>query len=388
MTPDFSPPRRRWPLFAVPALVVVLALGWTAFWFYAASEADQRFEAWKAREAKAGRIYDCTDRSFSGFPFRFEVRCGSVSASVDAPVPLTVQGGGILLVAQVYTPDLFIAEFTGPVTVAEQGREPAWVANWKLGESSVRGLPSSPQRVSLVWDEPVVSNVQNAVEVPVFRAAHAEIHGRLAIDSTPDNPVIEIVSSLTSASIPGLHDGLVKPFDSSIALQLRGLKDISPKPWPVRFRDIQAAGGRIEITEARMQQGETIAVGSGSLSLTAAGRLDGELKMTVANLEAVIPALGLDKLFDQGVSQSTVDRIAPGVKADDVNKVIGALDRLMPGLGNVARRQANAGVSAGIAMLGDKTTLEGRPAQTFPLRFVDGTIFIGPFQVAQTPSLF
>jgi hypothetical protein len=388
MTLDLPPRRRRWPLFAIAAAVIVLAAGWSAFWFYASAQADQRFEEWKAREAQAGRVYDCADRSISGYPFRFEMRCGSVSASVAAPVPLTIEGGGIVLVAQVYTPDLFIAEFTGPVSISQQGQQPAWIANWKLGESSVRGLPSSPQRVSLVWDEPVITNVQNSVEVPMFNATHAEIHGRLGLDSTPDNPVIEIASSLTGASIPGVHPVLVKPFDSSIDVQLRGLRDISPKPWPVLLRQMQQAGGQIQIVNARIQQGDTIAVGSGSLSLNAIGQLEGELTMTVANMEAIVPDLGLDKLFDQGVSQSTVDRIAPGVKADDVNKVFGALDRLMPGLGNVAKRQANAGVAAGLAMLGDKTTLEGRPAQTYPLRFVDGTIFIGPFQVAQAPPLF
>jgi hypothetical protein len=32
--------------------------------------------------------------------------------------------------------------------------------------------------------------------------------------------------------------------------------------------------------------------------------------------------------------------------------------------------------------------LEGRKARAFPLRFVDGQIFLGPLKVAQTPPLY
>ncbi len=112
------------------------------------------------------------------------------------------------------------------------------------------------------------------------------------------------------------------------------------------------AGGRLDFTQSRVQQGDTIAVAAGSLGITPTGYLDGELTMTVVGLEKIVSQLGIDKLLMDGVPQSTVDRVAPGVSAQDVNKVIGALDRMIPGLGNVARKNANAGVIAGINMLG------------------------------------
>jgi len=36
--------------------------------------------------------------------------------------------------------------------------------------------------------------------------------------------------------------------------------------------------------------------------------------MTVAGIEKVIPALGIEKMLDEGVPQATLDRVAPGVK--------------------------------------------------------------------------
>jgi hypothetical protein len=169
---------------------------------------------------------------------------------------------------------------------------------------------------------------------------------------------------------------------------LSGLKDLAPKPWPARFREIQAAGGHVEIVQSRVQQGDLIAVAAGTLGFSPSGRIEGELQMTVAGIEKVIPALGIDKMLEEGVPQATLDRVAPGVKTQDITNLMGALDRAVPGLGKIVKQNANVGVAAGINALGKETVLEGKKARTFPLRFVDGAIFLGPLKVAQTPPLF
>jgi hypothetical protein len=67
---------------------------------------------------------------------------------------------------------------------------------------------------------------------------------------------------------------------------------------------------------------------------------------------------------------------------------MGALDRAIPGLGKVVKKNANIGVAVGINALGKEAELEGRKARTFPLRFADGAVFLGPLKVAQIPPLF
>ena len=70
---------------------------------------------------------------------------------------------------------------------------------------------------------------------------------------------------------------------------------------------------------ARVQQRDTIAVANGMLSLSPAGRLDGQLRLTVANLDKFLPTLGLDQMLSQ-------EQASP-----QLNKAFGALDRIMPG---------------------------------------------------------
>ena len=388
-------PRRRplWRLFIMPVLVLIAAVAWTAFWFYAASQVEVSADAWRAQEAKSGRVYDCAKRSVAGFPFRLEVRCEGATVSLaaqtaGAPAPLTAKLGEILIVAQVYDPKLLIAEFTAPATVSERGLSPSMTVNWSKARASVTGLPAVPQRASIVFDDAEIDRVNGSMPAPLARAKHIELHGRVAEGSALDRPAIETVLQIAAGSVQGVHPLLAEPFDANVRTMLSGLKDFSPKPWPERFREIQAAGGHVEIVQSRIQQGDLIAVAAGTLGLSANGRLDGELQMTVAGMEKAIPALGIEKMLDEGVPQATLDRVAPGVKTQDLNNLLGALDRAIPGLGKVVKQNANVGVAAGINALGKEAVLEGKKARAFPLRFDDGAVYLGPLKVGQIPPLF
>ena len=388
--------RRRplWRLFIMPVLVLIAAVAWTAFWFYAASQVEVSADAWRAQEAKSGRVYDCAKRSVAGFPFRLEVRCDGASVSLvsqtagAAQAPIIAKLGEILIVAQVYDPKLVIAEFTAPATLSEGGGPSSMRVNWSKARSSVVGLPAVPHRASIVFDDAEIDRVNASAQTALGRAKLIELHGRLAEGSALDRPVIETVLKIAAGSVQEVHPLLAQPFDADVRMMLSGLKDLSPKPWPQRFREIQAAGGHVEIVQSRVAQGDVVAVAAGTLGLNAQGRLDGELQMTVAGVEKIIPALGIEKMLEEGVPQATLDRVAPGVKTQDVNNLLGALDRAIPGLGKVVRQNANVSVAAGINALGKEAVLEGRKARAFPLRFVDGAVFFGPMKVAQTPPLY
>jgi hypothetical protein len=391
-------PRRRplWRLFIMPALLLVAAAAWSAFWFYSASMVDETADAWRAREARSGRVYDCARRSVAGYPFRLEVRCDGASVSLTSQTadqaatqaPVTAKLKQILVVAQVYDPKLLIAEFAAPAMITGTGNSSSMIVNWSTARSSIVGLPGVPQRVSLVFDDPAIDHVSSSTQTPLARAKHIELHGRLAEGSPSDHPVLETALQIVGGSLQEVHPLLTQPFDADVQARLSGLKDFAPKPWPQRFREIQAAGGHVEIVRSRIVQGDLVAVAAGTLGLDAEGRLDGELQMTVAGLEKVIPTLGLEKMLEDGVPQATLDHVAPGIKTQDVNNLFGALDRAIPGLGKVVKQNVNVGVAAGINALGKEAELEGKKARTFPLRFADGAVFLGPVKVGQIPPLF
>ena len=114
--------RRLWPLFIPFGLVVLLAVAWTALWFYAAGRAETEIAAWRASERQAGRQQDCASQSIEGYPFRIEVRCGGAGFELKGTPTLQLKLPRVLAAVQVYDPKLLISEFTGPLEIAEPGR--------------------------------------------------------------------------------------------------------------------------------------------------------------------------------------------------------------------------------------------------------------------------
>lgn len=361
-------PRRRSIGWLIPSLIlVIVAAGWCAFWFYAADRAKDMIAGWIEREQRSGRVYTCTDQSLGGFPFRIEFRCAKARAELPKlSPPATLAASNILAAVQVYQPTLLLAEIEGPLTIADLGQAPKMTANWSLAQISLRGTPRAPQRVSFVADRMTLDRNETDKPDLVFSANHAELHGRLASGTVTENPVIDVATSLRDATAPTMHPLTRKGLDFDADAQLVGLRNFAPKTWTERFREIQQAGGRIDIRKARLKQGDLLAVANGSLKLTPAGYLDGELQVTATGVEKILPALGVEALARQG-----------GSRSERLGAALNFLDKMAPGA-----------IAGAVSFLGEPAELEGRKATKMPLRFKDGVATLGPVKLGQTPPLF
>ncbi|MCL2714553.1 MAG: DUF2125 domain-containing protein [Alphaproteobacteria bacterium] len=379
-------------------VLLLVAAGWSGFWFYAASQTATVADAWAAKEAQSGRVYNCASRSISGFPFSLEILCSGVNVSLTAQAanrrPFTARLDSILIQARLSSPTSVTVDFDGPALVTDDVTHASFYVTWSQARA-VAGMPTLAQRASILFDNLTIDRVDGTTRAPIARAAHVELRGAITEDASSRGPAIDMSLDLVQGTIQDVHPLLLEPFDAELRARVTGLTDIRPKPWPQRFREIQAAGGHLEIMGSRLRQADTVAVTSGLLNLTPSGHLDGEMQVTVAGLERILPALGLDKMLEQREAQRglTVNSVPSqdGKSADggpQDAKVLGALDRAIPGLGRFVSKNANVGVMVGINLLGRPAELEGHKARTLPLRFVDGAVNVGPLRVAQTPPLF
>jgi hypothetical protein len=87
-----------------------------------------------------------------------------------------------------------------------------------------------------------------------------------------------------------------------------------------------------------------------------------------------VPRLGIDRLIGQGLDQLSVGN--------------GALDRLVPGLGDAIRETANASVVDNLKKMGQPTSVDNQPAIVLPLRFSEGAIYLGMLRIGEAPPLF
>jgi hypothetical protein len=363
----------RWPLILGGALVIGAAV-WSGIWYAAAAVAERTIAGWQDREARAGRVYSCAAQDLGGFPFGIRVRCTGFGAELSSTrPPFVAKARDLLISAHVWQPTVLTTEIVGPLSIAELGQDVGVAARWSRARTEVRGLPASPEKVSITFEAPTVERVPGGESL--FKASRVALEGRMVSGTAQNHPVVEVTLMLTGAAAPNWHPATVLPVDAEVTAVLRGLKDFSPKPWPERLRELQAAGGRIEITRARVRQGSARAVANGVLGLSPGGRLDGELSLTVANVERLLQQLGLDRMLAQK---------AP----TQLGNAFNALDRILPGLGQAARQNAGPMIAASLNLIGRPTELEGQRAVLLPLRFRDGAVLLGPLAIGNTPPLF
>jgi hypothetical protein len=369
--PELAASRSRW---VVAPLLVVLALAalWTGFWFYASSTAQATLSQWREQEARLGRTYTCGSQSAAGYPFRLEVRCDDASVEMRAFQPaLLVAAGSFLVVAQVYDPSLLIGEITAPLTVTEAGGREVLVATWRLAQISARGRPNAPERVSIAADDLRIDRGREGGQ-RLASTTHLELHGRADPGSTAKSPSADLVVRLSGATLPAVGDLAAQPADAEMTAVLRGLKSFAPRPMPTMLRELQAAGGRLEISSARLQQGDTIVQASGSIGLSPAGRLDGTMTVAIAGFDKFMASLG------------SLPKAAPAPAASG-RPALSAFDRIAPALGGTGRDQIAAGL---LGLLGERTVLENKPAITMQLRLTDGAAYLGPIPLGQIPPLY
>ena len=276
-------------------LFIVLALiaGWTGFWKFAASKAQEAIEGWRAREAKAGRIYNCGSQDVGGFPFRIEVNCDDASALFRSnQPPVELRRAASRRRAGLSARPAHQRNSMVRLTFGDPGKSPDIRCRLDARAIERARYAEAPQRASLVFDLPIVDRLSGAARQNILRAKHIEIHGRMAEGSAANKPVIEIALQLDQASAPTLHPAAARPIDANVTALLRGLNDFSPKPWPVRFARCRPQAAASTSPTHALQQGDILAVGGGTLSLNSNGRLEGQLRVTMAGLEQFLAAIG------------------------------------------------------------------------------------------------
>src|SRR5215475_10736458 len=223
---------RRWWVFLAFAVLVVIAAAWSVFWVMAARRADAVITAWLQDEARRGRIHGCGSRTSGGYPFRIEVRCTDPSTQLTtAQPPRVLKAKELRGVAQVYDPGLIIAEISG--------------------------------RLSVVFDGLSLERVDGERPETWAAANHLEFHMRRDPAAPSDKPRIDFAAQMAGATVPGAPLLRGKPLDGEVTALVSGLNDLTAKPVPRHLKEWQAAGGRLEVTRLRLQQGDAVAVAAG-----------------------------------------------------------------------------------------------------------------------------
>lgn len=386
--PDAAPgtpaPRRRsrfW-LYAPYAALLVLALVWSVGWVFVRARAVSEIDGFFAREAVAGRTWDCPGRSVGGYPFRIEVRCDALGLTRS---DLSLALGPVVAVAQIYQPGHVIVEAKGPLRLKEGGTTLA--ADWRLFEASFHAALSGFQRLSLVVESPKgtvegvllgraapdsappeaapapgappASPPPGTSPVPItFAADHFEAHARPTPGRFEADGAVDLSARLARAALPVLDPllGGSEPADLALDATVNRARGFGPRPLPVELERWRAEGGSLDVTRLSLAKGPRRVQARGTLALDAVHRISGEASLRALGVEQIVGAIMGQQL---GAERGAL-----------IGNLVGQL------LGGLARPR-NGGAPADPPAAGDEAGLKPLP----PLRLADGRVFLGPLAI-------
>ncbi len=339
---DPLPTRRRsrfW-LYGPFMLLVVLAAGWSAFWFYARGRIATEIDTALAREVERGRTWTCTDRNIGGFPFRIELRCTALSlTSTRWGDAVRIDTGPVVVVGQIYSPGLVILEASSPAKVTlPEGR--VLDLTWKNLDASFAWR--SPERFALVASELRGVLTTPGLTTETWGAATLEAHLRRNPTRPATDQAVDIAIAAKGTILPPIDALLGNTEAGEIDLQatLTQAESFRKGFNPDALESWRAANGAFELTRLVSTKGKARVDGSGQLALDPLHRVAGDLQLAAAGIEQI-----------------------GGLR---IGNLLGGLGGILGG------RSSNAAAAPGL------TTLP-------PVSLREGRVFIGPFRLPLQP---
>lgn len=238
----------------IPLLgVIVLALAWSLYWFFALSYAKSRIAA--EREALTARGYElvCAEEHWGGFPFRFEFTCTAPVAHL--PSGETARSGNLLAVALAYKPWHLIALLDGPTTFERPGVQPIALEHGRIA-TSLRFDRNAVPTLSAEIPRPKISDMLSAAQVLVHARPRPDGNIDLALTVDDFNWITPTQERLAIA-----------------AAQAQGVLSAEPV---MRFEKID------------LRQGNVHYWGSGTVGLDAERRISGKLSTETNDLNGLL----------------------------------------------------------------------------------------------------
>jgi hypothetical protein len=284
------------PLFAL----IVLAIGWSIFWYVSATITGREIGAWIQREAEDGRNWTCPERSVGGYPFRIEITCKNPSfAGPAAGIAITGKLGGMHLVAQIYNPKLIVGEADSPLELTLPQESSHTHVNWKLLQISVRGGPDALQRASLVADNIEFNVVANGRTFG-GRADNLQVHLRQGAQEQHAYDFAVTSTNTISADLDNAT-GINAPATLQAYGTVTQANAIGGGTIPQLLERWRSAGGSLVLDNAALVKGSLNAQGKGTLQIDSAHRLDGRVDLTASGLAPVLQRYGIaPQLLDVG----------------------------------------------------------------------------------------
>jgi hypothetical protein len=261
-------------------LLILLAIAYSAAWFYAARRVERQVDLTIARLGERGIRLDCADRQVTGFPLGLSLSCENI-AYEDPQRNVRVATGALDAGARLFQPLTPAAELKGPLDLSGVPGFPdlAFRAQWRSLRANAHLWWPTPSRISLESADvaATISTPTDATPRKVFSAAAIAAH------VMPNGPDLDYSGSFTGLNIdPAIVEGRNLP-------ALDGSADIRLANGLVMLRQAQRSlrGQSAELRNLSLTSGDGSVAISGPVSVDDQGLIDASLEIKLLNPQAI-----------------------------------------------------------------------------------------------------
>lgn len=262
-------------------LILVIAITglWSGTWLFFAQQVDKQIAGLAVPTPGAPTI-TCGNKTITGWPFRFDVRCTQMTL-VDSDVTIGV--AEVRATALVYRPTHFLAFADSPAKLTDAFFGTEQEARWSKMEASLRTNGWRLARFSLHAEDLVYADTllgdNERARLPI-----AEVH----LIDMPDE--IEEPGLMRVGAFARVSDATIPAYDIE-AGELTFEAEATSVPDDIRFwgaADIlnqwQRNNGELKITRFETSDPKTSLTLDGNLSLSVAGEAEGDMTVLSSGL--------------------------------------------------------------------------------------------------------
>jgi hypothetical protein len=292
---------RRLGLLAPFVVLLIVAVGWSIGWLWLRGQTEQRMDATALSLKSRGYDLSWETRTFSGYPFRMDVRL--INARVAEPSGWALRAPELNGEANAYDIGHWVIVARQGVVMTRPINGDVVITGQAL-RASFAGFDKYPPRISVEGANLVFTPAAGAAPVPLLSAAGLQLHVRPGPD---DQGAIFFEAKGAKAQFTGLLGRIAADrtadliWDSKVS-KISALHGTS---WSDAVADWSAAGGSLTVQQGKLNAGEAmIEAKSGALTVDDNGRLRGALDVTVREVPTPGQALRSPEAAAAAIAQA------------------------------------------------------------------------------------
>jgi hypothetical protein len=264
-------------------LILVLSLGWSAYWFLGATRAKSGFQDWFAARQAEGWLAETSQITVNGYPNRFDATFANV-ALADPETGIAWEAPFFQLFALSYRPNHLIAIWPEEQVLAFPDQRVIVRSDDMKASLVLTGAASLPlERTNFAADalafasEAGWSLSADTLRLAMHKDPQGDAQYRLALSATGFAPPADIAARAQTSlprTLKTVEADLTARFDRP--WDISALEDMRPQPREIALHKAQLTWGQLDLHAA------------GRVEISASGYPDGEITLRATNWREII----------------------------------------------------------------------------------------------------